>query len=190
MNLELCFSFSVTLIILLLIVFSSVERQRAAGGLLRFGVRKGSGAGLFALPIFLAGCSTAPIAPANLSQPGWKIQQGQAVWRAKKDSPEIAGELLLATRPGERTVVQFTKTPFPFVVAQITPRSWQLEIPARNKTYSAPGKPPNRIAWFHLPDALKGIAPPKPWYFSQPENQNWRLENRSTGEMIEGFLNP
>jgi len=146
--------------------------------------------GLFASSLFLMGCNTVPLPPANFSDPGWKIQQGQAVWRAKKDSPEIAGELLLATNPDGRTVLQFTKTPFPFVIAQTTPQSWQLEIPAQNKKYSRPGKPPVRVGWFHLPPALKGIAPPKPWSFEKTGAENWRLENKSTGEMIEGFLTP
>ena len=99
---------------------------------------------LLLIAIFLCACQTAPLPPTNFSEPGWKIQQGQAVWRAKKDSPEIAGELLIATNPDGRTVLQFTKTPFPFVIAQTTPKSWQLEVPAQNKKYSAPGKPPAR----------------------------------------------
>ena len=178
MKLEFCFSLLIIIPIFLLILISSF---RGVG--LRLSV------GLFAFAI-LTGCNTAPLAPANFSEPGWKIQQGQAVWRAKKTSPEIAGELLFATHSQGRTVLQFTKTPFPFVIAQTTTNSWQLEIPAQNKKYSAPGKPPVRIAWFHLPAALNGVTPPKPWYFRQPENQNWHLENKSTGEMIEGFLNP
>ncbi len=143
-----------------------------------------------AVVVFLTACNTVPLPPTNLNQPGWKIQEGQAVFRAKKDAPEIAGEILLATNPDGRTVVQFTKTPFPFVIAQTTPKSWQLEVPAQNKKYSGPGKPSARISWFHLPPALKGIAPPNPWIFHKPENENWRLENKKTGEMIEGFLNP
>lgn len=141
--------------------------------------------------LFLAfGCNTRPLPPANLSETGWKIQQGQAVWRAKKTSPEIAGELFLATNSAGRMVIQFTKTPFPFIIAQTATNSWQLEVPAQNKKYSGPGKPPARISWFHLPPALNGIAPPTPWIFHQRENENWRLENKSSGEMIEGYLAP
>ena len=97
---------------------------------------------------------------------------------------------MVATNTDGRTVLQFTKTPFPFVIAQTTPQSWQLEVPAQNKKYSGPGKAPARVGWFHLPPALQGVAPPKPWIFRQPENENWHLENRSSGEMIEGYLNP
>jgi hypothetical protein len=172
----------ILLIVVLILPALSMTKE------LRIGLRLRTG--LFAFPLFLTACNTVSLQPANLSEPGWKIQQGQAVWRAKKDSPEIAGELLLATNSNGRTVVQFTKTPFPFVIAQTTPQSWQLEIPAQNKKYSRPGKPPARVGWFHLPSALQGVAPPKPWVFQPSENENWRLENKSTGEMIEGFLEP
>jgi len=32
--------------------------------------------------------------PVSLSEPGWTIRQGQAVWRRYHDTPDIAGELL------------------------------------------------------------------------------------------------
>jgi hypothetical protein len=140
--------------------------------------------------IFLSACNTRPLPPANFSAPDWKIQQGQAVWRAKKTAPEIAGELLLARNSDGRTVVQFTKTPFPFVIAQTTTNSWQLEVPAQNRKYSGAGKPPARVSWFHLLNALNGIPQSKPWIFRKLENGNWRLENKTSGEMIEGYLTP
>lgn len=177
------FSFLLLIVILFLISFPGGQRLRV-----RLGLRLRGGLG--ALTVFLTACNTVPLPPTNFSETGWKIQQGQAVWRAKNNSPEIAGELLLATNADGRTVLQFTKTPFPFVIAQTTPKSWQLEVPAQNKKYSGPGTPPKRIGWFHLPPALKGIAPPKPWIFHNPESENWHLENTSSGEMIEGYLNP
>jgi hypothetical protein len=146
-------------------------------------------AGVFGVMLLLAGCSTMPLPPADLSEPGWTVQQGQAVWRQKKESPEIAGELLLATNHNGRTFLQFTKTPFPFVIAQTTSESWQLEIPTQDKKYSHRGNPPKRVIWFHLAPALNGIALEKPWLFEK-KAENWRLENTKTGEMIEGFLNP
>ena len=183
MKLETAMSLSFLILLLIVISLHQAERLRVRLGLkLRTGI--------YALLIFLSACSTRPLPPANLNESGWKIQQGQAVWRAQKTSPEIAGELLLATNLDGRTLVQFTKTPFPFIIAQTTANSWQLEVPARNKKYSAPGKPPARISWFHLPPALQGIAPPKPWIFLNPENENWHLENKSSGEMIEGYLAP
>jgi hypothetical protein len=142
----------------------------------------------FILMAICSGCHTRPLPPTNFTEPGWKIQQGQAVWRAKQDATELAGELLFATNLDNRTVLQFTKTPFPFVVAQTTPQGWQLEVPAQNKKYSGSGKAPARISWFHLANAFRGVLPPKPWVFERNGDENWRLINRSSGEMIEGFL--
>ena len=174
------------LILILLIIFISFFRTEG----LRVGLGLRLRVGIYPMFIFLSACNTRPLPPVNLNETGWKIQQGQAVWRAKKDSPELAGEILYAQNPDGRTMIQFTKTPFPFVIAQTTPTSWQLEVPAQNKAYSAPGKPPARIGWFHLPPALAGVPPPKPWIFRQPTNENWQLENKSTGELIEGYLSP
>ncbi|MDB6056500.1 MAG: hypothetical protein JWO95_344, partial [Verrucomicrobiales bacterium] len=69
----------------------------------------------------LAGCRTMkPLPPANLKEPGWTVREGQAVWKRKASEPEIAGEILLATRSDGRAFVQFSKNPFPLVIAQST----------------------------------------------------------------------
>lgn len=138
------------------------------------------------------GCQTIPTLPqVNLSEPGWSTRQGQAVWRTQKDAPEIAGELVVATNPDGRSFLQFSKTPLPFVVAQTTAKSWQIHFYApKNKTYSGPGKPPTRLIWLYLPRCLAGSPPPKSWSWQKLENNGWRLENQSTGESLEGFLNP
>lgn len=101
----------------------------------------------------------------------------------------MAGDLLLATHPDGRSVVQFTKTPFPFVVAQRTSQGWQAEFPTQNKKFSGRGNPPMRLGWLYLTDSLKGKLPPKSWTFERNDT-NWRMENKKSGEMMEGFLNP
>jgi hypothetical protein len=141
----------------------------------------------FLLLISLCGClSLHPLPPANLSEPGWTIRQGQAVWKTGKKAPEIAGEVLLATKTDGSTFVQFTKTPFPFAIAQTTSNAWQFEIPPQNKRYSAPGKPPARIVWFQLANALAGKPVAKGWTW-QNSDGNWQLKN-SSGESLEGYL--
>ena len=136
------------------------------------------------------GCRTAPpLPPADLQQPGWVVREGQAVWRTKREAPEIAGEVLVATHSDGRALVQFTKNPFPLVIAQITTTGWQIELPSQNKRYSGRGKPPTRLIWFYLPRALSGGPLPKEWSWHSAENSGWRLENWRTGEMIEGFFN-
>ena len=129
------------------------------------------------------------LAPADLSQPGWRARQGQAVWRAKADAPEIAGELLLATHPVRGTVLQFLKTPFPVVVAQTSTSSWRISF-SGDREYAGPGEPPRRIGWFQLPIALQNGEIGHGWVFSKTGEQNWRLENERTGEFIEGYLRP
>jgi hypothetical protein len=139
----------------------------------------------------LPACQTiAPLPPINTNDAGWSVREGQAIWKPKKTAPEIAGELLVATHPDGRSLVQFTKTPIPFVVAQTTTNSWQIHFVPNNKTYSGRGRPPSQLAWLHLARCLAGIAPPKFWHWKQLENGNWRLENHYTGESLEGYLSP
>jgi hypothetical protein len=143
---------------------------------------------LVVLTMSFTGCRTAaPLPKVNLSEPGWKIREGQAVWRPGKRSPEIAGELLLATLGTDQTFVQFTKTPFPFVVAQTTNRAWQIEFPPRNKRYSGHGEPPARLIWFKLAQVFSSGARMSDWSWHS-DGRNWRLENVSTGESLEGYF--
>lgn len=142
----------------------------------------------FILATSLCGClSLHPLPKADLSQPGWTVRQGQAVWKPPgPKSPEIAGDLLLATRTDGSAFVQFTKTPFPFVIAQKTSNRWQLEIPPQNKRYTRPGKPSARIVWFQLVNALAGKPLAKGWTWHD-SGSNWELKS-SSGESLEGFL--
>ena len=140
---------------------------------------------LFAL--CLPACRTAPLPRLNLAEPGWTIREGQAVWKRDREAPELAGELLVATAAG-RTFVQFSKSPFPMVVAQTTTNRWQVEIPTQGKRYSAPGRPPVRLIWLYLAGLLEGQTPPKHWHFQRMADDRWRVENHQTGESIEGYL--
>ena len=103
---------------------------------------------------------------------------------------EIAGELVVAMHPDGRSLVQFTKTPLPFVVAQATIDSWQVQFVPQNKVYSGRGQPPAQLIWLHLPQCLRGGGPPGNLSWRRLANQGWRLENRSTGESLEGYLAP
>ncbi len=149
----------------------------------------------YSLPVVLlmsscTGCHTlSPLPSVNLKEPGWTVLEGQAVWRTTRKAPELAGEVLLATQSGARAFVQFSKAPFPMLVAQTTTNAWQVELPARNKRYSGRGKPPARLIWLYLPALLSGEAPPKGWSWSRQQNR-WKLENRSTGEALEGYFSP
>jgi len=157
----------------------------------RFGVGRPAvqAALLAALLLWTTGCRTmAPLPPIDLSQPGWQIRQGQAVWQTKRNAPEVAGELLVASGSGRKDFLQFTKTPLPFVVAQTAADSWQVEFPAENRRYSGRGEPPSRLGWFQLMRCLRGEVPARDWKFGSSADGRWRLANTVSGELIEGFL--
>lgn len=136
----------------------------------------------------LTACRSLPPPPAaDLSDAAWTVRQGQAVWKQKRGAPEIAGEILVATQTNGRSFVQFTKTPFPLVIAQTATNSWQLEIPAQNRRFAFHGAPPSRVIWFQLPRALAGATLPKKFAW-QTSPAGWRLENSATGEALEGYF--
>lgn len=146
---------------------------------------------LFSL-IVLTGCVSAPPLPkANLSEPGWTMQQGQAVWHRTKSGKsagpaEITGDLILATRADGSAFIQFSKS-LPLVIAQRTPTAWQIESPVQNIRFARHGKPPRRIIWFQLINGLEGKPLAKGWHW-QNSDTNWHLENASSGEYLEGYL--
>jgi hypothetical protein len=139
----------------------------------------------------LAGCHTPPhLGTLDLSEPGWRVQQGQAVWRAKGGLPALAGELIVASHPDHRWFVQFSKTPFPFVTARGEARQWTIEYPPQRLVFRGQGSPPARFGWLHLVSALGGRPLPEPWQFLRQADNHWRLDAPGSGESIEGFLNP
>lgn len=128
--------------------------------------------------------------PADLTAPGWEVRRGQAVWHPPGSTPELAGDLLLASHPDGRVEVQFTKTPLPVVIARVTRKAWEIHFPTRHRTYAAPGRPTTRLIWFQLAPALRGEPLPPAWRWTAPAAGTWRLENVRTGEFLEGYLDP
>ncbi len=94
---------------------------------------------------------------------------------------------MVADGPDGEAFVQFSKTPFPLVVARETAHRWQVEFPPQNKHYSGHGAPPKRLIWLYLPRVLAGQAPPADWTWRQ-ESTGWHLENRTTGESLDGYF--
>ena len=136
---------------------------------------------------FCIGCRSIPrLPPADFSAPGWKVQQGQAVWKPTKARPELAGELLFVTNTDGNCFVQFTKTPFPLATAQVVGDRWQIEFGAGEHSWGGRGQPPARFVWFQLPRALAGQNLNRNWKFGSCTNDVWRLENLRTGETLEG----
>jgi hypothetical protein len=147
---------------------------------------------LFALApllLLLTACRTiAPPAPINLAEPGWAVREGQAVWRPNHHAAEIAGELLVAVHRDGRGFVQFTKTPFPFAVAQNTRDAWRIEFPMENKSFSGRGNPPARLIWLHLPACLEGRSLPKAWRYERETADRLWLHNPSRGESLDVYF--
>jgi len=94
----------------------------------------------------------------------------------------------VATHPDGRSLIQFIKPPLPFVIAQRTTNAWQVQFFAQNKTYAAPGRPPGRILWLHLADALAGHPSATARFSVSAADGRWQLENPTTGETLAGFL--
>jgi len=137
----------------------------------------------------ISGCRSLPLQPPiDLSGPGWNLREGQAVWRPRAGADGIAGDLLVAMHPDGRSVVQFTKTPLPFIVAQRTTNAWQLQFVPRNKTYSGRGEPPARLLWLHLPDGLARCHDPSKFDRVAEPDGNFSFWNLASGESLEGFL--
>ena len=146
---------------------------------------------LVLIAVLAAGCRTAPpLAPADFSAPGWRVQQGQAVWKPMKSRPELAGEILLATQANGDFFAQFTKTPFPLAAARAAGGQWQIEFGGGQRRFAGRGQPPARFVWFQLPRAMRGDSLSDGWRLTRPEKDSWRLENPQTGETLEGTFFP
>jgi hypothetical protein len=126
----------------------------------------------------------------DLSQPGWQVRRGQAVWLTSSQGTELAGDLLLASRPDGQILLEMTKASWPLVVVRLTSRTWQFESASTGQRRSGRGAPPPRSAWLVLPRCLTGTPPPTGWDFTREAGDGWRLQHRRTGELIYGFLIP
>ena len=150
----------------------------------------------FCAVALLIACRTPPkLPPIDLSQAGWQVQQGQAVWKPNKNAPELSGELVWAAHPDGRFLLQFLKTPITLVEAQGSKDAWQISFPPQGRTLSGVGQLADargsvqRLGWLYLARGLQGQALTRQWTFSGTADA-WKLANARTGEVIEGFLRP
>lgn len=139
--------------------------------------------------LLISGCRTGPaLAPVDLQHPGWTVQRGQAVWQPKTDAPELAGQLLMASNESGEQLIRFSKDPMEIVLARRTDPGWSLVIGAFDKSYSGRGRPPRRIGWFQLADAVFQDNPANGWIWSGINERRWELTHPKTGERLEGFF--
>ena len=157
----------------------------------RTGISSSRFGALLLFILLAAGCRTAPPLPrADLSAPGWRVQQGQAIWKPSSNRPELTGDLLLATNVNGDFFVQVTKDPFPLVTAEMLDGQWQIEFGANEHSWRGRGGPPQRFVWFQLPRALLGEKITGNWHFETVTTNSWRIENRKTDENLEGGFFP
>jgi hypothetical protein len=55
---------------------------------------------------------------------------------------------------------------------------------------SGRGEPPARFVWFQLPPAMLDEKIHRNWNFQTVTTNSWRLENKQTGETLEGGFFP
>jgi hypothetical protein len=144
---------------------------------------------LLALGGLSLGCQTVR-EPLPASGPGWRVQEGQALWRPRVRLPELGGELVMASHADGNCVIEFAKAPLPLLVAQTTRTNWFIEFPAQRRRFAGRGALSARFAWLYLRAALAGEPLPKGYRFDRRAEGRWRLENTRSGEALEGFLAP
>src|SRR5262249_2078520 len=121
-----------------------------------------------------AGCRTASEKHLlTISGPGWRVQQGQALWRPGKKYPELGGDLVLASDVDGNCVLQFTKMPLPLVEAQTTRTNWYINFAPRRLSFAGRLPPPTRFAWLYLPAALAGRPLPPRFRFVNRSDGGW-----------------
>jgi hypothetical protein len=137
----------------------------------------------------LTGCSGPRLAPVDLSAPGWRLQEVAAVWRPRREAPELAGELMLATHPSGERLVQFSKQALPLVTAQVGTNGWGLTSSLRPGRFGGRNQPTERVPWFQLTN-LPPVEPPATsrWRLDFTAEGLWRLTDARTGETLEGMV--
>ena len=140
--------------------------------------------------LLFCGCQTSTESLFVVGGPGWRLQQGQALWRPCQGMPELGGDLVFATHEDGRGFVEFAKTALPMVTAQTTHTNWLVRFPVNQMGFMGRRPLSTRFGWLYLQPALAGQPLPKTFRFQRKADGGWRLENTRSGEMMEGYLSP
>lgn len=143
------------------------------------------------LALCTSGCRVpAPLPPVDVAQPGWRVRQGQALWRSDARGQAVAGELLLASGPRHACLVQFSKHPFALVTARREAEAWRVEFGAGARRWGGRGEPPDRWIWFHLPALENNRPAPASWRTGAGSDGAQFIEHAQTGERLEIWWSP
>ncbi len=135
--------------------------------------------------LLLAGCvALDPLPEANLSDPGWKIWTGQAVWQPRAGNSPLVGDMIVARHADGEIFVSFSKPPLPLLTARANGSSWWIDVVERGHSYSGRGKPPGRFIWFRMPDVLEGSTDIAGWEIEAVAAGEKILTNSRTGERV------
>lgn len=149
------------------------------------------GVALLVLVVFTTGCRTfGDASRISTAGPGWRVLNGQAVWRPSRNRPELGGDLLVARHENGSYIFDFEKTPLPITMGHTTSTNWLIQFPAQRFSFGGKGKPPLRFTWLYLGAALDDKPLPEPFRFQRKPDGGWLLQNTNSGESIEGFLTP
>ncbi|HEY3913784.1 MAG TPA: hypothetical protein VGN61_04785 [Verrucomicrobiae bacterium] len=124
----------------------------------------------------------------NLSDLGWKVWNGQAVWKPRKTIPELTGDVTVAVNTNGNAIVQFSKT-IPFATARLDGHRWEIDFPAGNRVYARHYPLPSHFAWFQLPALVESNSPSRSWVEKGNLDQ-WEITSRHDSETLRGYLSP
>ncbi len=137
------------------------------------------------LVIALFGCSIGIRLPeVDLTEPGWTVWSGQALWKAETNRPAIAGEILLARHLNGDVLISFSKPPVPIFTAQTFGEKWKINFIHTQRMHAGRGGPPARFVWFQIPSLLQDATAPKGWHVMTMDEPIWELQNPESGEHI------
>jgi hypothetical protein len=124
----------------------------------------------------------------NLSEPGWRVWNGQAIWKPRKSIPELTGDVMVAVNTNGSAIIQYTKT-IPFATARLDGHHWQIDFPAGDRVYAGNYPLPSHFAWFQLPALVGGVPPSRSWVEKGNLDQ-WEIDSRHGSETLSGYLTP
>lgn len=126
----------------------------------------------------------------DLSDAGWTVWTGQALWTRDAERSPIAGEVIVARRTAGEVFVSFSKPPLPIFTARTLAGQWRIDLVDGGQSHAGRGKSPERFVWLDLPRLLEGGSPRGDWTSEKLAAGEWWIRNPETGEVIRLLLDP